>query len=579
MKTKISLRNLYLLGTIAIGLIVLGAGSTFAMFTANANIDNPIYFASNLSSTNLVAETIDIDVPAGEYKYIDFSVSNSSSLLLNYSMWYMPINGLEAGIDSSNDSDKTVGNISSGDNFSLRLAFKNNTDGDITVAIGVSSFTSDVVIPKGSEIIPNVPISLDVSLEDFVYVLGSDNSSISNLSADFYDTSTNSLSKKDVHVSNKIDISEDEVLLIRYTGYGKSVSIPDTFVVDGKNYKPVLLSYVSDGNNLSTGLFYYNHNIKYVKLNNKLRIISLNSTFDGYDDDSMYNMFAGCSSLESISNVPSSINNIESAFYGCSKLNNLDLKSINLKNIDLYSNAFAGVNSSVKVLLGDCEQYSLFISKFGGDYSYITPGDFDCNYQKVEYILSTGAQYINTELYPRDGKYVFEAKIGTTINENDFFEYSIFGNNSLDDSLVGAYGMQYKKDDSSSIVTTCGGSVNDKVSIDEWNDHDVYVIEVNGINSTYTINGRASSCEFISPSYVNETPILLFASGSDDSKYSVMKYYYFKVVDSNGKLVRDMLPCYRKSDGIIGMYDLVNNKFYTNVSTYSASFEKGENIY
>lgn len=39
-------------------------------------------------------------------------------------------------------------------------------------------------------------------------------------------------------------------------------------------------------------------------------------------------------------------------------------------------------------------------------------------------------------------------------------------------------------------------------------------------------------------------------------------YGSFKIYD-NGKLIRDFIPAKRKSDGVIGMYDLVGRKFYT----------------
>jgi len=38
---------------------------------------------------------------------------------------------------------------------------------------------------------------------------------------------------------------------------------------------------------------------------------------------------------------------------------------------------------------------------------------------------------------------------------------------------------------------------------------------------------------------------------------------YSKIYD-NGTLVRNMIPCYRRSDLKPGMYDTVNNVFYTN---------------
>lgn len=51
---------------------------------------------------------------------------------------------------------------------------------------------------------------------------------------------------------------------------------------------------------------------------------------------------------------------------------------------------------------------------------------------------------------------------------------------------------------------------------------------------------------------------------------------YFKYYDKNGDLICDLVPCYRKSDGVIGMYDVVRDMFLTNVG--SGSFTKGADI-
>ena len=40
------------------------------------------------------------------------------------------------------------------------------------------------------------------------------------------------------------------------------------------------------------------------------------------------------------------------------------------------------------------------------------------------------------------------------------------------------------------------------------------------------------------------------------------KCYGVKISEGN-KLIRDYIPCKRKSDGVVGMYDLVGRKFYT----------------
>lgn len=55
------------------------------------------------------------------------------------------------------------------------------------------------------------------------------------------------------------------------------------------------------------------------------------------------------------------------------------------------------------------------------------------------------------------------------------------------------------------------------------------------------------------------------------NKISVFKYY-----DKNDTLICDLVPCYRKSDGIIGMYDLVRETFFTKLGT--GAFKKGADV-
>ena len=44
-----------------------------------------------------------------------------------------------------------------------------------------------------------------------------------------------------------------------------------------------------------------------------------------------------------------------------------------------------------------------------------------------------------------------------------------------------------------------------------------------------------------------------------------MKLYYCKIWD-NGSLVRNFIPC-KNTSGTLGLYDAVNNVFYTNAGT------------
>ena len=65
------------------------------------------------------------------------------------------------------------------------------------------------------------------------------------------------------------------------------------------------------------------------------------------------------------------------------------------------------------------------------------------------------------------------------------------------------------------------------------------------------------------------------ANSEDLKYYSYNKLYYFRMYQ-NGTLVRDFIPCYRNSDNEAGLYDLINNVFYTNQGT--GKFIKGPSI-
>jgi hypothetical protein len=60
-------------------------------------------------------------------------------------------------------------------------------------------------------------------------------------------------------------------------------------------------------------------------------------------------------------------------------------------------------------------------------------------------------------------------------------------------------------------------------------------------------------------------------NGGGDFSVSSFKYY-----DKNGKLKCDLIPCYRKSDGKVGMYDFIRKVFLT--SANSLNFTAGDTV-
>lgn len=84
-----------------------------------------------------------------------------------------------------------------------------------------------------------------------------------------------------------------------------------------------------------------------------------------------------------------------------------------------------------------------------------------------------------------------------------------------------------------------------------------------------------------SPTEASIKPIRIMRSdktdGSTDLYQSVFSgrlyYFYF---NQDGTDVFNMVPCYRKSDGEVGMYDLASGTFFTNAG--SGAFTKGGNV-
>ena len=52
--------------------------------------------------------------------------------------------------------------------------------------------------------------------------------------------------------------------------------------------------------------------------------------------------------------------------------------------------------------------------------------------------------------------------------------------------------------------------------------------------------------------------------------------YYALIYDGNN-LIRQFIPAKRKSDNVVGLYDLVNDTFYTNAGSYNFDYGASTN--
>lgn len=84
----------------------------------------------------------------------------------------------------------------------------------------------------------------------------------------------------------------------------------------------------------------------------------------------------------------------------------------------------------------------------------------------------------------------------------------------------------------------------------------------------FSIDGTSYSC--VSGNNYWSWNIWIYAVNNNygDTRRWVFKLYNMEI-SQDWTLVRNMIPCYRKSDNVIGMYDLANDIFYTNQWTWT----------
>ena len=242
-----------------------------------------------------------------------------------------------------------------------------------------------------------------------------------------------------------------------------------------------------------------------------------------------------------------------------SKGNDVDTeKTINAKlGIGLYFDT----NDAIAADVYDAGD-GLFL---GVEYTHNQNTDIPETYLQVEYLESTGTQYINTGQRYDTGYYHYEVDCEID-NENN---NQMFGMRYWYDHAIDIYGGVYQACDSSSYIINSTIPAGDRVYCTLDRPTKTTTIESDSTTFTHTFSSDYSPSSSV-------YPVVLFAywtSWSDSlSGYGKGKIYSFKYYSSSDTLTREMYPCIRKSDNVPGMYDTVNNVFYTNNGTGDFSY-------
>ena len=155
METKIPMKTIYLILVITIGLVGLGIGSTLAVFTASAEISNPISFSSNLSYNGDIFDTVEVTIGPNAARTTNVSIFNDEQIDgVKYAVWYIyEGNSNDISFVRNQDCNIDPSGTDIGQGGTLGMDIKNNTSNTITITIGLTTSQSDIVLPSYMKVI------------------------------------------------------------------------------------------------------------------------------------------------------------------------------------------------------------------------------------------------------------------------------------------------------------------------------------------------------------------------------------------------------------------------------------------
>lgn len=184
-------------------------------------------------------------------------------------------------------------------------------------------------------------------------------------------------------------------------------------------------------------------------------------------------------------------------------------------------------------------------------------------YQKVEYIESTGTQYINTGV-KLSGNHSVEIDYQFTSVPKSGDRNGLYG--GLETS-TGRHGALVSPTTMKLEYGYGTGNAYYQTSIPDTNRHVIKQAK----NEVYVDGALIYTFEVAIFQQTIEAPLGTF----NFTNYKPAKAKYFASRWWNGDtLIRNYIPCYRKSDGKPGMYDTVTETFFTNAGTGEFNFVK-----
>ena len=170
-------------------------------------------------------------------------------------------------------------------------------------------------------------------------------------------------------------------------------------------------------------------------------------------------------------------------------------------------------------------------------------------YNQLEYIRSTGTQYIKTGMLPGTTTTVeMDFNTGPYVNNTTFFGQAWSGSQYLfikQDNVYKFFGNPTVQVGTLHNNTDCHLTINDS---------NQFILDYVETAVTSTVNRAASGSEF---------NLFAYAGGGNKGSWTL----YSMQITKGGVLERDYVPARRESDGAVGLYDRAHDLFYANAGT------------
>ena len=236
-------------------------------------------------------------------------------------------------------------------------------------------------------------------------------------------------------------------------------------------------------------------------------------------------------------------------------------------------------NISSKGISNTAEHCNLWIKVMdtNGKYSYnsksikVSPIILPGQYQKVEYIESTGTQYIDTNLIlNQDSGFYIDFVPENDVTKTKAQHYINAGGAGGGDNIYTRVAINVYQTTANGELQFLDRKLNPKITKNER-------VKMSIINNVVTYND-GSTVQLTPQTITTSNSLIIFAAhNATIERFSTMKLYNLRLYNMNN-IIRNFIPCYRKADNAKGLYDIVEGKFYPKQGS-GDDFLEGENVY